>query len=65
MTHPNNSEVVVAGCRTCPMRNTDYENGSWCNHDDGPGWAYEEGPGSPDECPLRKGPVTLRLKEGV
>lgn len=65
MTHPNDSEVEVTGCNSCPMRNTDYEFGSHCNHDDGPSSADEDDRPAPADCPLRAGPVTLRLREGV
>ncbi len=62
------TETVVETCADCPfMHSVDAEwcENYGCNHPQGelemlvPG--YGEGP-PPDWCPLREGPVTIRLK---
>ncbi len=59
----------VTGCADCPLREVYDGYGPQCHVaprdadgelPEGPGG--EVGEGSPDWCPLRKGPITIRLK---
>jgi hypothetical protein len=50
----------VRGCSDCPLR----YDGISCNHPQADGWVDEtDGPEPHEFCPLRKGELTLRLRE--
>ena len=74
------SEVIVTGCSGCPLVDADTDGERWaeCNHPQG-GYrdvkefaiaGYDAGErkrpvGAPEWCPLRSGPVTVRLEDGA
>lgn len=61
MTRSENSEVVVAACEECPAYAPTSYGCDWCSLGQ-----FEAPRGEvAAACPLRKGPIVLRLKEGV
>lgn len=59
------SQRAVDACHNCPMRGH-YQGENYCAHPAAPepiATSLEGAADLPDECPLRQGPLELRLKE--
>lgn len=55
-------EADISSCDECPMDRMDDWLESICNHPDVEGDPRKHISGTPDWCPLRKGPVLVTLK---
>jgi hypothetical protein len=59
------SRAQVTGCDDCPLEWQTPQGKPSCLHPDSPPVKpYRSGVHLPTWCPLRKGPVTVELKEG-